>query len=87
MKVGANLKVCIKISDLTMHSEFKSVVLTPFLHNLHEIFYLRVVGAFKNLNNFKKFLFVFLLGYYHLEHSDGCAALSFPELWIGVQTF
>lgn len=73
--------------DLVRRSQFESIILPPFFHNLHEVLYLRIVCVLKHLNYFHKPLFRLFACNNHLEHSDGSSSLTFPEFGIWVQSF
>ena len=68
-------------------SELETIVFAPLLHDLHEVFDLRIACILKHINDFNESLFVLGARYDHLEDSDGGSTLAFPELWICVKSF
>ena len=68
-------------------SKFISVVLAPFLHNRDKVLNLWIVRILQHLDDFNELFFGLLSSDNHLEHSDCCTSLSFPEFWIRVKSF
>ena len=68
-------------------SELETIVFAPLLHDLHEVFDLRIARILKHINDFNESLFVLGSRYDHLEDSDGGSTLALPELWICVKPF
>lgn len=67
-------------------SKLKSIIFSPFLHYLHEVFDLWVISILKHLNNFNQSLLALFPCYHHLEHSDCCSSLALPELGVWIKS-
>lgn len=70
----------------TIGSELEAVVFAPLLHCLHNVFNLRILGIFQHLDNFYQALFVLCTCNHHLENAYSSASLTFPELWIRIES-
>ena len=67
-------------------SELETIILAPLLHRLDDVLNLRVLGILQHLNYFNKTFLALLSSDNLLEHSDCSSSLTFPELWICVQS-
>lgn len=67
-------------------SELEAIILAPFLHDLHEVLYLRIVRVLQHVDNLDESLLIFCSSHYHLENADGGTTLTFPEFWVSIKS-
>jgi len=70
---------------LQIRSKFEAVVLAPLLHDLDDVFAVRVARVLEHLDDFEEAFFALLLGDDHLEYTDCGTTLSFPEFRVGIE--
>ena len=67
-------------------SELESILFTPFLHDLDEVFYLRVRGVLEHVDDIDESLLLLNTGDHELEDTNCGTTLPLPELWVSIKT-
>lgn len=67
-------------------SKLESILFSPLLHDVAEVFDLWIGGVLQHLENLNQPFSLLLSGDNHLENSNGSSTLTLPELWVSVQS-